>query len=408
MPLYRYTARRANGVRKGEEVVAESPRALRDALRRSGWAPTSVRELPPSRETDDHNEQAFHSWGTHLKRQRRKAACAAFFDGIGTLLAIGMSLAEALVSVGENSNSRAMNQLCMRTADSVRQGDALSSAMHAAPDWFDTIDLSVIRSAERSGDLAQACAELADRHAMRDDLSNKLIASLSYPCVLVLLGLGVAGFLSTYTLPKIVGVLQDNQAAIPPSTSLLLSVSSTVTGYPILTVLGLSLCLLLTAYLAFSAKAEPLRWRLPILGTILKESALSRVATQIAWLVDSGVSLHEAIGLAAESSASPILRNALKHSRTQLADGVSITEAVRATGIFGGVFVRAVALGDESGEITSILHRLGDRYRRSAMRSLDRLTSVIEPAAIIVIAGLIGFVAYASIMPMLRVSETLY
>lgn len=408
MPLYRYTARRPDGSQTREETVADSPKALRDALRRSGWSPTRVRELRAVGDPHTGDTSLLGAWVTRWKRHRRRTECAAFFDGVGTLLAIGMPLVDALASLGESVDRRSLRRLCTHIAEHIREGDRLSAAMHIAPDWFDAIDTSVIRSAERSGELAKACAELADRHTSRDELGNKLVAALSYPCVLVLLGLGVATFLSTYTLPKIVGVLRENETPIPGSTELLLAVAGFIAAHPLVSVLAVITLVLGVLFLAFSDRAETLRWRIPILGTVLRESALARVATQIGWLVETGVPLHEAIGLAAESSSSPTIFNALERARRMLADGVSITDAVRETGVFGGVFVHAVALGDESGEITTILHRLGERYRRSALRTLDRLTSVLEPGAIIAIACIIGFVAYASIMPMLRVSETMY
>ena len=161
-------------------------------------------------------------------------------------------------------------------------------------------------------------------------------------------------------------------------------------------------------YACVSERLEFVRWRLPVFGRIIRESALARVSTRIGWLVDSGVTLHESIGLVSDASPSVQIRRALGRARGGLSEGVAITKAVGDAGVFGSVFVRAVALGDESGRIAEILMRLGERYRRSAVRSLDRLTNYLEPAAIIFIAALIGFVAYASIMPMLRVSENLY
>ncbi len=455
MPLYRYTASdpAAAALQRGE-ITADSGHQVRAALRRMGLTPLRVDALASSRPRrgGDRAEQETAGAGgaeggvrqvlsrslSRWRQGRRRAALVECYESLGTLLATGTELSAALALLApqsapmpldgarrpartssaaaariagawlsERGGGVALSRLAAGLAERVRGGDSLAEAMEAQPGWFGQVDIAVVRAGEQAGELSRALADLAEHHGRREEVSGRLAATLAYPALLLLFGLGVVVFLSTTTIPQLAAVLRDAGADLPRPTRILLTVGETLAGRWWLILL---LSLPAVAALSWAWNSRPLaRWRLrvPLIGRAALRGQVGSLSVLLARLLECGVPLAEALALVLPTIRNPAIAAELGRVRAALLAGRPVTEELRAGGVFEPVFCRVLEVAEQSGELAGALRTIGQRMSASSRRLVDRLGAVLEPAVILLLAAMIGFVVYAAIAPMLKIAQTL-
>lgn len=408
MAVFRYTAIGASGTRTTGELVAETAAQAREALRRSGLAPLALRERSVNRRrTEQRSSVARAVQGLLLKR--RRAALVEFYEGLASLLAAGVRIVPALEQLSSHADGmpRRLATTVRAMTESVRGGSSLADAMSDVPDWFGGIDVALVRAAESSGDLDRTVALLADDHAHADELTGRLALALAYPLMLLVFGTGVAIYLSTSTLPQIVSVIVEAGQSPPALTSALLRFGELITQWWPVALLGSSAGVGVAIWLSRWERTAALRLRIPLLGRLIQRAQIGSTSVLIARLVDAGITLNHALTLAAPSLPNPALKRGLLSARDRVREGATTSGSIASAGVFDPVFVRVMHVGEESGELAATLKRVGERYRASARRLTDRLAGIAEPVAILILAVMIGTVAYAAIAPILSLSQTI-
>jgi len=405
MAVYRYIAiaqeggTRARGARSRGVLAADTTQQVRAALRRMGLAPIRVTEARAPQPS------LFRTVFARLTRSHRRSALVELYESLAALLSSGTPLAPALALLA--SSRSGASGLARLLAESVREGSSLSTSMTGRPEWFGAVDTALIASAQESGDLAGALAALAEEGARAEELSGKVIGALAYPALLFVFGLGVVVFLTTTTLPQLAGVIADAGGALPRSTAALLAVGDIVTAqWPMVMALG-ALVTLGAVWLARTPRLARARLRVPLFGPLALRSQTAGASLLLARLLEGGVPLAEALGLCAPTVRNPALRSALLSVREDLTAGGGVAAAITLSGLFDPVFARVLEVGEASGELAPALRSAGERQRTRARRAADRLAAALEPAVILILAAMIGFMVYAAITPMLRLAQTL-
>lgn len=420
MSVFRYTASEpASGRLMRGELAADSAAQVRAALRRMGLAPVRVTEQRGKRSG---KASVFGSAATRLARGRRGALLVEFYENLAALLESGTPLTESIdllsgSHIGGTRSGRARgggdgraskpSTLCRSLAEDLRGGGALSDSMSRYAEWFGPIDLALVRSAEQSGQLPRILADLAEHHGRSDELRGRLAGALAYPLLLLVFGVGVVIFLTTRTLPQLAGVLADGGVALPRTTGALLALGDVLTAYwpwllgPLLVVTPALIVTLRRPALA------RLRLRAPLLGRAVMRCQVGAASLLIARLLDCGLPLTEALRLAAPTIPNAAIRNAFASLADTLSRGGSVTAHLRSSELFEPVYLRVLEVGEERGDLSATLERIGTRYRVSAARLIDRWAAALEPAAILILAAMIGFVVYAAIIPMTRLVQAL-
>ncbi|MCA9280848.1 MAG: type II secretion system F family protein [Phycisphaeraceae bacterium] len=407
MSVFRYTASEAASgrVTRGE-LAADSAAQVRAALRRMGLAPLRVHEL---RRKQNSEAPALKAAIARLARSRRRSRLVEFYENLAALIESGTPLAESidLLSGAQKGSAAALSTVCRTLAEDIRGGRSLAGAMADHGDWFGPIDLALVRSAEESGQLPRILADLAEHHGRSDELRGRLAGALAYPILLLVFGAGVVVFLTTKTLPQLAGVLVDGGVELPRATAMLLAFGSAIARHwPWLAAALFCLVPVLIYALRRPALAR-MRLRVPLLGPAMMRSQVGSASLLIARLLDSGLPLTEALALTAPTIPNAALRDAFASLGEELTQGGSISAHLKETSLFEPVFLRVLEVGEARGDLSQALQRIGARYRSSAARLIDRLAAALEPAAILVLAVMIGFVVYAAIIPMTRLGSAL-
>jgi type II secretory pathway component PulF len=413
--LFRYRAVALAGPSKGTvalgELSGETPAEVRARLRAGGL---QVLELAPLRGL------ALPKLGvaagvsgalTRYLRSRRRAVKEEVLDGLATLLDAGVPLVEAVDTMihGEAVKHATLRRMLIAVRDDVRSGNLLAAALREHEGWFDPVEIALLEAGEHGGTLAGTLRSLAARQTRRGEVGQKIASALAYPTIVAVIGVAVWIFLSTKTLPQLVKILEDARIETPALTRAVMTAGGFMARDGIWVVLGGAL--LGTAVNLVASRHRPTRRRRVAARsshfglTALRRLSLARVTESLAELLLGGVPLVEGLRAVAPTAGSRALRIAIDSSAASIEQGERFSETLIDESWFPPEFRRLVEMGETSGELAPLLERLGQRMERSAERRIAQLASLLEPAAILTLAVLIGVVVAAAILPITRLQN---
>lgn len=361
---------------------------------------------------------AVHAWRdirggvAGMLRSRRRGARAALLDDLAMLLETGVTLVDAVSLVrSSHAGSRSREHLLLSLQARVREGDAFSDAIASHAGWFDPADVAAARAGEHAGTLAEVLRNLAARHARGEDVNRRITAALAYPVIVLLVGVGVVLYLSRVTLPKLAAILTQSNVAVPGLTLWLIRVGDVMRrDWPLLLAGGAAACALIAGLIrALRTRAihAPHSLRRLVPGAY-RRATLAPLLRDLAAMLGCGVPLVESLRVLAPSAGGMIgwsLRTALASAADRVEQGDDLSHALDDPHWFPPTVRHAVSVGESSGELRQMLDRLADAEARRARGLADRLLGLIEPAAIITLAALIGVIVLAAILPLVKLQE---
>lgn len=348
---------------------------------------------------------------SHLRR-RRTDRKAELYDSLATMLDAGMPLHEAIATCARSLGGRRSGKaMLLGLAESVRGGSSLSEAMGMHGGWFDGAEVAMVGAGQAAGELSSVLRGLAERHQHAGGLSAKLVGALTYPALVACVGLGVSVFLSVKTLPELTGILVDAGVEVPRLTAVVMAIGQAVARQGWI-LIGGGLAALLLASILWKALRQA-GWRTPrwvraLTPTVARRAACAQALLALAELVRAGVPLVEAIRIVAPTSGgifSGSLRDLLTDAARRLEQGGKVSQVFDDGLWFTEEHRQLLAIGESSGELDGVLERIGQRELRSARRRIDRLATLLEPAAVLMLAAVVGVVVMAAILPLIRLQD---
>lgn len=416
MTLWRYKAIPINGRDEvtGGEVPGATAVDARATLRRVGLQALELRAVRSPRtrasmtrgSTSGLRSAIVETCRRHL-RQRRRLERAEFVDGLATLLDSGLPVVDAvgtLLTAARRGRS-ATRAMLAGMHELLRGGSPFDDAAKAHPGWFDPVEVAMLGAAQQAGSLPQVLRSMGVRHEQSGRVSQKLASALAYPTLLSIVGLVVVVFLSVKTLPQLVGILDAAGVQAPPLTLSVMSLGQWLARWALIIVacVAVIIAAMLVARTMHASLAPA--WSARLIPRFLRRLAVAQTSIRLAELMRSGVPAVESLRVLAPTCAHARLQLLLKHAAHRLERGEDLSQALDDDLWFDAEFRRLLDIGTSSGELEGLLVRIGDRYERSALRLIDRLTSLLEPAVILLLAVLVGTVVMAAVLPLLRLQE---
>ncbi len=409
--VWRYTAIAIEGDHAPQrgELAGDSAADVRASLRRIGL---QVIDLKPIRQRSMPTiawlgplREVLHR---HLRRRRTQDR-AELYDGMATMLRSGLPLLETVDVLSDNAAARGKRNprraMLVQLRERLRSGDSLAAAMRAHPGWFDVAEVAMVEAGQHGGTLPEVLGRLTDRCQRSGALGQKLTGALAYPAVVALVGLGVVIFLSVKTLPDLVVILDQSGVETPLLTRIVMAFGAGLAGWWwLILLIGVLAILAVTIGTTVLGRRDSSLSRFAPL--VFRRIGAARVSLQLAELLRSGVPMVDALRVLAPT-AGPALRRRLTEAAHAVERGDDLADALHDGRWFDGEFRRLVQIGQMSGELDELLDRIGQRYERQSTRLIDRLASLLEPAVILSLAVLIGFVVMAAILPLVRLKEVL-
>lgn len=293
--------------------------------------------------------------------------------------------------------------------DRVAAGGSLADAMREQPGTFDDMCVSVTEVGEASGSLEQVLAQLADFKDRALRFKNRVAMALAYPAFVLTMAIGVGVGLMTFVIPKLLDTLVESGKPLPWPTQVVKAVSDVlVHQWWLLPSIIAIVVIAMTAILRTAAGRlawHRLQLRLPVFGPMIRKQAIARVAVVIATMMKSGIVFVKAIQIAQRGVNNLAIRIALQRAETSVGAGRDISDALESTGAFPPVVVQIFAVGQQSGRLEEMLERLAVDYDQQVAMASDRLTAMLEPILVLMLVGLIGLIACATILPMLEAAD---
>ena len=401
MAVFSYTGVDQNSAMVRGTIAADSPRQARDQLRGRG---VRVRRI---------SEAVGRSAAARVPRLLRGSThtqWATAVHELAMMLHAGIPLLEALDTIADQ-NRGGFKTAMLQVRDRVAAGSSLAEALAQQPDLFDAASVHMVEVGENAGTLESVLEQLAEFKRKQLTFRDAVTTALLYPAFLICFGTAAALFLMTSVLPPLLENLQETMDELPWPTVVAKRLSDTLLNYG--WILGLSATAAVVGSILFlnSDRGKAI-WhktllRLPVIGPIAVKQGVSRIAMIIGTLTRSGVELTRAVELAERSTGNTVFKRALRQFGQRISAGEDVAGALEQSGAFPPLAVRVFSVGQESGKLDEMLFRLAEDYDAQVSTASTRLTALLEPVLILVLAAMVGFLLLATILPILEAGNVM-
>lgn len=394
MPIFRYRAYDASGREFTGELEAQGPRDAAERLKQSGLFASGVKAKEAR-------------MGLFQKRVSQ-ASLASTIRQLSTLLNAGTPLFDALSIISGETESPLLKEALLDARQRVGEGSSLSRAL-SAQKVFPEFLVRVVEAGEESGTLEEALVRVAEYLDSKARFKEKVTSALVYPAVMTVVGSAVLFFLFAYVLPRITEVFEDTKRALPLVTRLLFFIVETVSAYWTV----ILICAALLAYVfrrALETEKGREAWersilRLPIAGSAFRSFQAASFSATLGHLLATGLPIMKALDLTSKVISPSIYRKAVLKTATGVAEGAALAANLKASGLFPAMLIQMVSTGEKTGELGSLLVKSASFYEREFDSSIARTMALLEPAIILAMGLIVGFIVLAILLPIFELNQ---
>lgn len=393
---YRYTASTRQGNLVKGNIKATSEIAAERLIIAKGYIPEHV-EIAPSMFS---LEEAFP---TFFKLKPRDII--VFSRQLATLLRSGISLLPSLeILQGQVASSRAFKSVLGSIVNDIRSGGSFSQAVKKNPKAFNEIYCRAIAVGEETGSLDTTLNQMADFMEKHQAMSQRVKKALSYPLIVMGVGIAVVIMLITVVMPQLLGMFTAMNVELPLPTRILIGITEAFQNYTLYIVIGgallIAVALWMTKQPAGKRVLDRLRLNMPIIGPPALMSELGRFARTLSVMIGAGLKLQETMELLPQATTNMLFRDSLHRVNERLLLGEGLAEPMSRISLFPPLLVQMVAVGEESNTLEFTMGVVADFYETAAEEKTAAMVGMIGPISTIGIAVMVGFIAMSVLMPM--------
>ncbi|MGK4151853.1 type II secretion system F family protein [Kurthia gibsonii] len=399
MTVYKYSGRSKLGEQKKGSVEAESKTQAIAKIRDLGISPREVKESSSILHLD-------LTIGNAVKMEHFVIFCRQF----ATLIRAGVSIVESIHILAAQTESKALKKALYTVEDDLRAGIAFSTSAVKFPKVFPTLFINMMKAGEATGNMDDTLDRLAGSYEKTFKLKKKIQSAMMYPIMLIILILGVGAFMLLWLVPQFTQNFASFGADLPPITVFVLGLSDALKAY---WWLFLGILIAIIAVFSFLFKNNKqfhfgvyyVLLKTPIFGPVLQKAAIARMTRTLASLFSSSVPILNALTIVEKISANPIIEKVLREAKKSLESGSSLAEPLEKSWVFPPLVTQMILIGEKTGSLDYMLEKVAEFYEDDVDRTVDALKSLIEPLMIVLLAGIVGFIVAAIMMPMLSLYE---
>jgi general secretion pathway protein F len=383
---------------------AENAKALRTALRRDGILVTKILE-----EAEARQKKAREVDFGRLFQRVNALDIALTTRQLATLLKSGVPLVESLTAMIDQLEKPDLKNAFTQTRDRINEGTSMAESLKAHPKIFPPLYVNMVAAGEASGTLDAVLSRLADFLESQAKLRNKVTSALAYPAFMFLMGITTVSIMMIVVVPKVTAIFEDFEQALPWYTQVLIFISGVFTDFWwLLLILGVG------GFFGFrywrgTPKGRE-RWDrfvlvVPLFGQLFLMVAVSRFARTLGTLLKSGVPLLSAMEITRNVLENTELMRVIEEASTSIREGESIAAPLKRSKRFPPIVTHMIAVGERSGQLEEMLENVAQSYDVQVEARVQMITSLLEPALIVVMGGMSAGIAFAILMPLMRINE---
>lgn len=416
MAVFNYTARDASGGQTSGTINSPDRNVAVSELMSQGLTPISVSGEGDSAQDSDRvssgiEETQVRQFGRRKKKPKLQDL-ANFTRQLANLLKAGMPLTGALSSMKSMDSEGIPKSVCSSLLADVKEGRNLSASMGKFTDIFPDMYLNMVKAGESSGSLVEVLKRLADHYERFAELRQKVVSALVYPALVMGLGLVLIFVFMSYILPKFMGMFDDMQGVdLPLSTEILKQLSEFFAKWWwLILMLGGLFVFLLKSYLSSHGGRERFdRWVLeaPLISRIVRPNLFGQFSRTLGALLQNGVPVLTALKITESVVQNVVIQQAIAKTREGVTDGKTLAQPLARGGVFPKLLVDLVHIGEQTGDVPAALNNIAETYDNELTVSLRTVTTLIEPALIISIAIVIGFMLVGVLQAMFKMTSVI-
>lgn len=413
MTSFRYQAINASGGSVNGSIEAENRKGALLLLSKQGLFPSSL-EAVAAAGKEQASVSPKHSVNVQrpaFRRGIKRKQITSFTREMASLIEAGIPIPQALTGLAEAEENPALKEVLQQISESVRKGASLSASMEDYPRLFNKLYASMVRVGEEAGALQTVLNDLANLLEHEDEVRSEVGAAIAYPLFVLGFGALSVAILLTVVLPRLMSMIQEMMDTLPLPTLILLGISDFIQNHWLLILVVL--VTVIAGLIGFLRSPEGARlWdgsklRLPFMGPVFMSSALGRFARTLGTLVKSGVSLLPALKIVENTIGNLVLAGLIARVSEETRGGDSLATPLRKLGVFPSTVVQMINVGEETGRLDEMLLKVAEIEERQMRARTKTLISLLGPALILVVGGLIGFMVIAVLLPIFEISQSI-
>jgi type IV pilus assembly protein PilC len=417
MPKFRYVAMDGNGTESDGTLEADSQAKAVAAIRQRGLFPTRVSEVgggggrskAASNKSNALSSKVGGGKSSFFAARVKPKKLMAFTRQLATLIEAGLPLLRGLRILLKQEKTKTLREQLTGMGESVEGGATFSEALAQYPKTFDKLYVNMVRAGEAGGVLEEVLTRLAEFQEKAERIKAKIKSAMVYPLVVLFAALGILTFLMIFIIPKFAAIFDDllGGKALPPITQFVIGISDAVAHrwYVILAVIfgTIFISKVLKSTERGAAILDTVKLKSPLFGPLFRKGAIARFGRTLGTLMGSGVPVLQALTIVRDTAGNRVVSNAIQQVHDAVKEGDSMAMPMESSGVFPGMVVSMVDVGEETGALPEMLVRVADGYDEEVDMAVESLTSIIEPIMIIMLAVIIGTIVIAMFVPLISI-----
>ena len=399
---YRYTARDAAGKTRSGTLDAPTERAAYQQLRQQGFVPVEVQARAAGGLQSQIKIPGLGSGKVGV------ADLSIFSRQFATMISSGLSLIRALNILAEQTGNKKLAEILNIVRADVQEGASLSQSLAKHPQ-FPKLYIAMVKAGETAGLLDSVLLRVADTLESDLALRRKIKSAMTYPVVVLVLAVLLTVVMLIFIVPTFVGMFESLGGELPLPTKIMLIMSNVVRRYwwllpipPIALVKGFKRAKKVPA---FQFQLDRLKLKFPVFGPLFHKVAISRFARNFGILLKAGVPILSALEITAETVNNGVISNAIDDVGDSVREGEAVATPLSAHPVFPPMVVQMMAVGEETGQLDTMLGKVSDFYDAEVTAAAESLTAALEPMMIVVLAAIVGSMVVALYMPMFKIFD---
>ncbi len=413
MPMYAYKGVGNNGKSVTGVRDADSPKTLRQLLRKDG---VLVMSFELSKGGKAAKEQNSKKGGLSrdvdlggLFGGVKKVEIAAFTRQMSTLLRSGIPLAESLAALVDQIQNVRLKTPVAEVRTAVNEGMSFADALGKHPKLFDELFVSMVRAGEIAGNLDEVLTRLADFLESSQKLKSKIQGAMIYPAVMVVVGTGIMAVLMIKVIPEITQMFTQQGKTLPLNTRFLIASSGFLGRNWLFIFLGMIAAGILFMRWTRSKDGKPVWHRfvlkMPVLGELVRTINVGRFARTLGTMLHSGVAMLRALDTSKQIVGNVLIQQAIEDAKKAVTEGESLAATLRKSGQFPPTMIHMVAVGEKAGQLEQMLERVATTYESEVDTKLSRFTALLEPLMLVVMGGAVAFIVFSILQPIMDLGQ---
>jgi type IV pilus assembly protein PilC len=332
-----------------------------------------------------------------------------FTSQLSVMIRAGISIRAAIEGIADQCEHPKMKEILTQIKKDVEGGKQFSDALLRYPKIFSPLYINMVKASELSGGFSKMLDKIAVYLAQQIETMSMVRGAMIYPAIIGFMAISTTIFLLTFVLPRFMLIFKGKEAALPAPTKLLLALSSFMTSYWYILVLGLAVLIyaLVLALKTDQGKLtfDKLKLTIPLFKKLFRALYISRSLHTMGQLVNAGVPMLDTIAITAEISGNVLYRRMWRSVFSAVKQGKKISWTLQKNPLLPRPVVQMISAGEESGKLGEVLDEVSEFYSRELKAVIKSVTAMIEPLMIVVMGGLVGFIAMSIILPIFKLSS---